>query len=122
MLPIMKLNLLLRMVNMKQKIIVIFLLLATLIAVGTVSAQVCLGKTAARVNVSGSDVTVRNSMQDQPISVEVYYYNTKRSNGQWVNDGSKQTLYFDNIPAMGSKSLSLPANAKYDDYEVFSCK
>lgn len=108
---------------MSKKFIVIPLLLLALIAVSTVFAQVCLAKTAARVNVSGSDVTVRNAMQDQPINVEVYYYDTRTStNGGRVDYGSKKTLYFDNIPAMGSKSSSLPNHARYDDYEVFSCR
>ena len=108
---------------MKRKVLVIGIILIVLLAAGTVFAQqVCLSKSVACVNVSGTLVTVRNSMQDQPINVEVYYFNTRLSNGNRIDDGSKQTLYLDNIPAMGSKSGNLPANARYDDYEVFSCR
>ena len=97
-----------------KKVFGIALVLLTLFVIGTVFAQVCLDKTAARVSASGRSVTVKSNMNNMQIIVEVHYTATN----SYGRSGSVETGAID---PLGTKVITLPENTKYSDYTVWSC-
>ena len=94
-------------------------LVAVLLISSFVFAQVCLGKNAARVSVSGSSVTIFNVMQADSIMVELTIHV-----GRFNNDSNPRTekRMFGPIEPMRSVSTSLGQFERYVDYEVFACR
>ena len=99
---------------MNKKVFGIALVLLTLFVIGTVFAQVCLDKTAARVSASGSTVTVKNNMNNMPINVEIHFTRT-------VGRGGNGSVETGAINALGTKTITLPEHATYSSYTVWSC-
>jgi hypothetical protein len=98
---------------MKKKLVLAFGL--ALVACAVVFAQVCLSNSAARVIPSGSTVGVMNTMSNVSINVEIAW---EKTTGGRTNTGS---VWAYELAPLARTSVSLPNNAKYTGYTVWSC-
>ena len=102
---------------MNKKILMISFILISIIAIGTVFAQVCLGPNAARVVPQGSSVRITNTM-DEDINVEIQFDLMHHQNPNF-KVGSDSIMVF--VSERATETIELPEFAKYTGYDVFAC-